>query len=106
MSNIRVLFTGPYPFVNQNCSHIPHLRIGKNCPRPGFSVELIVLIANYLNLTIDVIGYHLNDDDDEYFNHLINNNKADLITQLYMKNSTENRQYEATDPFLTVLFFV
>ena len=56
MSNdrIRISFVDYYPFVNGNCSRIPHFRVGSSCPMPGFAVEIIALLTNYLNLTVDV----------------------------------------------------
>lgn len=104
MSNnrLRVFFVGPYPYINSDCAHVPHLRVEKNCPRPGFSVELIVLLANYLNLTIDVTGFQANDDDDDLFDRMIERNETDLITQLYQKDSNASGKYESTFPFVTV----
>ena len=43
-----------YPFVNGNCSRIPHFRVGSSCPMPGMAIEIINLLTNYLNLTVDV----------------------------------------------------
>jgi hypothetical protein len=45
-----------YPFVNPECSsHIPRLRVGSSCQRPGMAIEILNLITAYLNLTIDVV---------------------------------------------------
>lgn len=51
---IRVSFMLNYPHANENCSRLPH-REGSSCQLPGIAVEIIQLIASYLNLTIDVI---------------------------------------------------
>lgn len=54
MSNrIRVTFNNQYPLVNGNCSRVPSFHVTRGCPRPGIFVEMLTLITNYLNLTVD-----------------------------------------------------
>lgn len=52
---IRISYMITYPFVNENCSHIPRLRVGSTCEMPGLTIEILNLITAYLNLTIDVV---------------------------------------------------
>jgi hypothetical protein len=100
-----VIFVGSDPYINWNCSHVPHLRIGANCPTPGFSVELLMLLANYLNLTISVFGVSENDEEVDAFKKMIDDNEIDLITELYHKNSSLNKKYDSTIEFLPVCIF-
>ncbi|KAI6231706.1 hypothetical protein M3Y95_00410000 [Aphelenchoides besseyi] len=56
MSNtLRVSFMNEYPYINKNCSKSVHWRVGTTCLMPGLTVELLSLIADYLNLNIEVV---------------------------------------------------
>jgi hypothetical protein len=89
MSNnrIRISFMKDYPYVNKNCSRIPHFRVGSSCPMPGMAVEIIALLTNYLNLTVDVakVRSHVNgwiNTFDEVYN-----NETDVYALLFGENT-------------------
>ncbi|KAI6190494.1 Guanylate cyclase [Aphelenchoides bicaudatus] len=51
---LKVSFFHFYPMVNAHCNKFPKLHVTKDCPMPGLAVEIIKLVTNYLNLTIEV----------------------------------------------------
>ncbi|KAI6221535.1 hypothetical protein M3Y95_00972100 [Aphelenchoides besseyi] len=54
---LRVLFAREYPSANEECRSFPHLKVSKRCPFPGLFVEIMNLIAEHLNSTIEVHEY-------------------------------------------------
>jgi hypothetical protein len=49
---LRVLYPKEFPATNVNCRVFPHLTVSRLCPYPGLFVEIITIIADYLNSTI------------------------------------------------------
>lgn len=101
---IRVSYMISYPFVNGNCSHIPRLRIGSSCLRPGMAIEILNLITTYLNLTINVVKVIPNvkgwtNTVDEVFN-----NETDTYS-LFLSNDFHN-DYENDLNFTKMVFTV
>jgi hypothetical protein len=107
MSNdrIRISFGGGYPWVNVNCSRIPHFRVGSSCPMPGMSVEIIALLTNYLNLTVDVTKVDSYHADYSYVFDELYNNEMDLFTMFFINTSTRAIKFDFTKELYLVCCF-
>ncbi|KAI6231707.1 hypothetical protein M3Y95_00410100 [Aphelenchoides besseyi] len=96
---LRLSLMKDYPFMNPNCTL--HFRIGSTCENRGLAIEIVHLIANYLNLTVDVVRVS------EYvpgwtntFNEVYEN-KTDTYGLFYgERNSDFMAKYDYTKPIL------
>src|ERR1700733_2202076 len=98
MSNdrIRISFAEAYPWANVNCSRIPHFRVGSSCPMPGMAVEIIGLLTNYLNLTVDVAKVGPSQEDYKYFFDEVYNNVTDVYAWFFTNTSTRSIKFDFT----------
>jgi hypothetical protein len=55
MSTLKVIYPNSFPMVNDECK-LRHE--SKWCMMPGLAVEIINLIANHMNITIEPIHYN------------------------------------------------
>lgn len=52
MDEFRVYFVPTYPAANPNCSHFPTLRESSRCIYPGKFLEIVVLLAQAMNVSL------------------------------------------------------
>ena len=54
-SSLKLLVTHEPPGVFDNCRKFPIMETSKNCPFPGWILEVTTMIGYYLNVTIEPI---------------------------------------------------
>ena len=104
MSNDRISFMEYYPLVNGNCSQ-PHFHVGSNCPMPELAVEIIALLTNYLNLTVDVAKMDSYRANFSYIFDLVYNNETDLYARFFVNTSTRAIKFDFTNALYLVCYF-
>lgn len=94
---IRILFEESPVLVNENCSRIPHFRVGSSCQMPGLFVEIIALMIEYLNLTVVIPKITKEDSNYNYIYDELYNNETDLYGVFFMNTSTRSLKFDFTD---------
>ncbi|KAI6184634.1 hypothetical protein M3Y97_00617400 [Aphelenchoides bicaudatus] len=74
LKQFRVLFPRQFPAANPDCGHFPHFHQTKTCEFPGLFVEIIKLIAKFMNA--ELVVRTLTTKDDEYSTGIIESNRT------------------------------
>lgn len=102
-TRIRINFVDHYPSVNGNCSRLPSFHVTRGCPRPGLTVEILTLLTNYLNLTVDakIEPYHSNFT---YMLDAIYQNETDLYAGMFINTTLRAPWFDFTEGLYQVGF--
>lgn len=99
-NTIRIAFLQVDPWINWNCSRVPNFHVTPSCPRPGIIVEMIWLLTNYLNLTLDSKKVEIGDEDFSYSEYYTN--ETDLVSWFFDNSSKRALKWDFTKELYSV----
>jgi hypothetical protein len=100
MTVLKVAFYEVYPMANGKCK-IPTWHANTRCHLPGLAIEMIKLIADYLNWTVEVFPIKYPDD----FNYeVLENGTVDLQGITIEKTDVRSEYFDFSDELYEVSF--